>query len=101
LLEGWSAAGAIKAEHRQPGPFIHRVRHVLVKQTPDAVFRAEQRHQVNFRSAMKEVDRRIPFPIGAGVIGDQADFETPQRRKIREGQHVDAVAHLEGSSRPD
>ena len=72
---------------------IFRRTTLFVGVSRDAMFRAEQRHQLHARRVREQVDGGPALRIHARVIGDQSNTLAAQWREFLGFQHVQARLH--------
>src|SRR5207249_4225677 len=84
---------AIEAVNRQSGYFVDTVGDCLIPCAANAMFGTEQGGQRHIRSVLEQVNRRLPLPIVASLVGDQANPLPFEWREMILHEHIDAVEH--------
>ena len=84
----------IQTVDRQARVVVVSVGDLFVQHSANAMLRAKENFEFKLRRIVEQVNGGVALAIVAGVIGDQADPHSFERRELLLDQHVNAVKGL-------
>ena len=91
---GWSSNVSVKTQYRNTGSGLNVVGNQRDIEFPaEAVFRAEDFHELDVLGLMQMTNRALSMSIDTGVIGNQRDAPARERCEVVPRQNIDTSQH--------